>query len=188
VSVGVDVLETVVLETVAVTAFEATTEPAPLTARTSKRCEPLPTAVDAQKPDVSPKGGSTSVRTTLPSTRKRTDPGSSAMPSLLASYTAFQSTTPDRVAPADIDWRTVGATPLPVVFATVAVTLFVATTAPLASTARTSKLWEPLATLFESQKPAVSPNGGSTSARTNVPSTRNRTDPGSSSAPSPFAS
>ena len=57
----------------------ATTVPAPSTARTSNVCLPFPTEFDDQKPGVSPNGMFCSVSTTLPSTRKRIDPGSSGV-------------------------------------------------------------------------------------------------------------
>ena len=65
----------VVLATVAVIVFLASTVPEPLTARTSNVWLPFATDVDAQKLESSPNGTSSSVRTRLPSTRHSTFPG-----------------------------------------------------------------------------------------------------------------
>ena len=75
-----------------------------------------------------------------------------------------------------------------VVLATVAVTVFLASTVPAPLTARTSNVWVPFATDVDGQKLASSPNGTSTSVRTRLPSTRHSTLPGSSSTLSPLAS
>ena len=73
-------------------------------------------------------------------------------------------------------------------FATDAVRVSDATTAPVLLTARISNLWRPFATEVELQNPAVSPKGMLCSVSTSLPSTRNCIEPGSSGTLSPLRS